>query len=161
MLRSTEENPPMMSSCQRGEHEMSRAGMYGSGGERWGEMRTMGYESVGVWFTLRALQWCSSSIGISDQSTKHLCTPAKITYHFGAAASLSVHSSGGNMKENLLVNGVAFKDGVKMRSKYTDTPKSGPTGLQVNIMQDCVLVIILSVGQMWGTYWKTRRQHSL
>lgn len=47
------------------------------------------------------------------------------------------------MKENLLVNGVAFKAGFKMRSKYTDAPKSGPTGLQVNIMQDCVLVITL------------------
>lgn len=29
----------------------------------------------------------------------------------------------------------AFKRGYKMRDKYADTLKSGPTGLQVNIMQ--------------------------
>lgn len=39
------------------------------------------------------------------------------------------------MKGGFWQGAAAFKCGYKMRDKYTNTLKSGPTGHQVNIMQ--------------------------
>lgn len=110
--------------------------MHGSWGCGVGLPGTRALYSVWIHLTLRAL-WCSSSsIGISDQRAE-LCHMPKYAQIISLLPPLVCRSTALTWKWGLLAKLLPFKSGCEMRNKYTDSPKSTPAALQMDIMQEC------------------------